>query len=366
MTPGTYEGEHFDGVMRNLRFNHVALVREGRAGPDVVVQDENPFFKRMDMNIKLTPKGAVAQGALIAYLRPRLAQDKKIDLRPMLKGVSAKTWKADKPRLAADIKRQAKPLMAKDANVDDVMELLDALEEVIPEMEVEQLGSVSSVDNDAPDAEDSDDSALRDFLKSLGLSDEDVEKACSMASPTAAMDAPDPGNYESVSPDDPNAAPEAAVVSAPGGSTGRGETTAASTTKDPIVTGDKRIGKDKDMVTKTAMDAAIASAVATAAKIATDSANRNQREIREAFDAVRPHVGNLVIAADRAADVYKGALECKKIAFDGLPPAAFKPLFENVMTAAAEATKKPAPVAMDAAVIADYKTRFPNAARLKN
>lgn len=39
MTPGTFNGEAYDGVMRNIRGNHVALVEEGRAGPDVVVAD---------------------------------------------------------------------------------------------------------------------------------------------------------------------------------------------------------------------------------------------------------------------------------------------------------------------------------------
>lgn len=45
MTPGTFRGEPFDGVMKNLRGSHVALVSKGRAGPDVVVADEalRPF-----------------------------------------------------------------------------------------------------------------------------------------------------------------------------------------------------------------------------------------------------------------------------------------------------------------------------------
>lgn len=42
MTPGTYEGQHYDGVMRNIRGNHVALVKDGRAGHDVVIGDEAP------------------------------------------------------------------------------------------------------------------------------------------------------------------------------------------------------------------------------------------------------------------------------------------------------------------------------------
>ena len=41
-TPGTYEGTPYDFIMRNIRGNHVALVEEGRAGPDVVVADSLP------------------------------------------------------------------------------------------------------------------------------------------------------------------------------------------------------------------------------------------------------------------------------------------------------------------------------------
>jgi hypothetical protein len=41
-TPGIYLGEPYDGVMRNIRGNHVALVEDGRAGPDVLVADGLP------------------------------------------------------------------------------------------------------------------------------------------------------------------------------------------------------------------------------------------------------------------------------------------------------------------------------------
>lgn len=39
MTPGFFKGQRYDGVMRNLKGNHVALVKAGRAGPDVIVGD---------------------------------------------------------------------------------------------------------------------------------------------------------------------------------------------------------------------------------------------------------------------------------------------------------------------------------------
>jgi hypothetical protein len=39
MTPGSYNGERYDGVMRGIIGNHLAIVPEGRAGSDVVVAD---------------------------------------------------------------------------------------------------------------------------------------------------------------------------------------------------------------------------------------------------------------------------------------------------------------------------------------
>ena len=41
-TPGVFEGEAYDGIMRNIRGNHVALVEKGRAGPDVCAWDHLP------------------------------------------------------------------------------------------------------------------------------------------------------------------------------------------------------------------------------------------------------------------------------------------------------------------------------------
>lgn len=41
-TPGVFEGEAYDGIMRNIRGNHVALVEKGRAGPDVYAWDHLP------------------------------------------------------------------------------------------------------------------------------------------------------------------------------------------------------------------------------------------------------------------------------------------------------------------------------------
>ncbi len=40
-TPGEYNGQHYDAIQRNLRGNHLALVEEGRMGPDVRIMDSD-------------------------------------------------------------------------------------------------------------------------------------------------------------------------------------------------------------------------------------------------------------------------------------------------------------------------------------
>lgn len=68
MTPGVHEGQSYDGVMRDIVGNHVALVIEGRAGSDVVVGDSLPTgIKSMS---ELTKK-------LMAIITPMLASDEK-------------------------------------------------------------------------------------------------------------------------------------------------------------------------------------------------------------------------------------------------------------------------------------------------
>jgi hypothetical protein len=62
MTPGTYGGIKYDGVMRDIVGNHVALVEEGRAGADVHVGDAalpkmiNLFSREPTLNDLFQPK----------------------------------------------------------------------------------------------------------------------------------------------------------------------------------------------------------------------------------------------------------------------------------------------------------------------
>lgn len=72
MTPGnTSDGEVYDGIMRDIVGNHVALVETGRAGSDVLVADSLP------PELKHMSKRKAA--AIRATLKPLLAQDADLE-----------------------------------------------------------------------------------------------------------------------------------------------------------------------------------------------------------------------------------------------------------------------------------------------
>jgi hypothetical protein len=125
MTPGNFEGVDYDGVMRDIVGNHVALVIEGRAGSDVVVGDEKP------MTLK-SRRALMVSGALAATLRPHLAQDAKLDITAALVGVSDKSLskKGATKALADKVFGLSQPHLAQDAdlNVNDICKVIDTVQ----------------------------------------------------------------------------------------------------------------------------------------------------------------------------------------------------------------------------------------------
>lgn len=81
MTPGRApDGVAYDGVMRDIVGNHVALVSEGRAGPDVMVADKKPEFLTMKFGKFLAALVAAVPGIKteqVAALDAALGEDMK-------------------------------------------------------------------------------------------------------------------------------------------------------------------------------------------------------------------------------------------------------------------------------------------------
>jgi hypothetical protein len=266
-TPGTTpEGEPYDGVMRDIGGNHLALVEQGRAGPDVLVHDsalepspEPKETKQMPQATVLTRKGAVAQSALMVYLRPKLAQDAKIDLKPILAGVTSKNFADKRGAIIEGVKKATAGKLAADAKLDDMNIALDIAQ-----------------DDMDPRGEDED-------------PDEDEGEGKKPAKDKGAKD------KEACDKDDD--------------------------AKDEDDDDDK-----EEKVSKSAMDAAIRSATTDAVARVRQQA----RDLRIAEQEVRPVVGEIAVACDSAEEVYRHALNVLKVDITDVPAAAYRALFKAI------------------------------------
>jgi len=351
MTLGTYEGQRYDGVMRDIEGNHVALVFEGRAGPSVVVGDSKENVS-MKMPL-LSRKAALMQGAALAFLSPKLAADSKINIAPLFAGVTTGNAKSKIPGIVSAIEKAVSGKLAADASPEGLAVLLNALsetespleakdaEEEIPPALKPDTGEEAEpevADPAAPgvEAEAGDPvAAVKAFLAGK-LSDEDMIKLDELVSAIGEA-----GKQHEVA-----------------------ETQDVNEDEEPVVPGKQPDKEEKPdmgkMVTKTAMDEAIKAAV----KSATDKATKVQREIRDAEAAVAPFVGKL-IACDSAESVYRtalkalGYLEADTVHVSALP---------SVLALMKQPGDRPAyretRLAADSASADDFSKMFPETARI--
>lgn len=80
LTPGTFDGRHYDAVQRNIRGNHIALVEEGRMGSDVRVMDRKitmDSMKEINSMVKNAKRGI------------RRVFDEDVDKRELIREVMA-------------------------------------------------------------------------------------------------------------------------------------------------------------------------------------------------------------------------------------------------------------------------------------
>lgn len=83
MTPGTFNGEAYDAIQREIRANHLALVTEGRTGPDVSVLDSAAHLCALD--------SAMLKEALMADETKPAAEvsGQDVDLKAQIKQILA-------------------------------------------------------------------------------------------------------------------------------------------------------------------------------------------------------------------------------------------------------------------------------------
>ena len=300
MEPGEYEGMKYDGRMVNIIANHVALVREGRAGPDVVVGDEKPMEHS---KMKMSRKAHEVKGALAAFIAPKLAADAKVDLTKAVAAMTAKGFKSQTAGVAKAVHASLTGNIASDCGVavEDIVKVIEALSPTEGEVAAEVT------DEDPPRDVDAVIAALRSEL-----GDEGFAELCRKLSDDEDMDPRD---------------------------------------EDGIEVDKAKDEKEADKVDKEAMDAAIKAAVKIATDSATQAAIRTQREIRAAESDVRPFVGELNGAFDSAPDVYRAALGLMGVDVSAVKdPAALRIILKSQKVP----SSKPAAIAADAKAVSSF------------
>lgn len=380
MTPGKYKGVPYDGIMRDIVGNHVALVEEGRAGNDVMVGDAKPPQMRGLFNMSrtqtLTRKAAMTMGALAAYLRPKLAKDTQLDWGKILGSVNSKNFAQKKPAIIAGLKEQTRGKLARDASLDDVTSLLDHLDkadtegaahddpiQTDPNTGVPNYGEINRLD----EAHDVDaHAALREFLQGK-LSPEDIEKACA----TVGDDDLDVTDHE-----DDGAMAGLDEEPSGYGQGGKPDANKMAAAKDraardepPPFKGSPKVGGE--MVSKDEMNRAIQFAVQqvqeaanSTAAVAIRTAKEEAARIHEAEKFVRPWVGDLAMAHDSADQVYKTALQALGKSVDGVHPSAYRAILELTPVPGRD-VRLNSKLSMDSAGRSDFEKRFPEAARIR-
>lgn len=328
MTSGVSpDGERYDGIMRDILGNHVAMVAKGRAGADVLVQDALPDGLAPDQGragpvgdkqeilmskTKLSLMSATAHGALLTYLKPRLAQDAKVDLTEALTGLTSKNFKDKRTSIVTSLKTATSGKLAKDANIDDIVDVLEAIESIAPAEDMEPNAAVPM--GKAEDEEPAPRKRINEFLKDK-LSADDM-KACD------ALWDDDEGQEAMDAEEDEEA---------------------------------KKKAKDKKGMDRKAMDQAFDERVSKAVA----DVRQAERNIRTAEEDVRPYIGKIAVAMDSAEDVYKTALVALGVDLTDVPATAFKAILKSQPVPGSGA--RPPKIAADAAAMSGFYGRFPEA-----
>lgn len=172
-TPGSYEGTPYDFIMRNIRGNHVALVEEGRAGPDVVVADSHPTSTKKGTfmgTFKKWFRGAQDDNPDIEKQEVELAQA-IIDLHkvdPVTGEIVDVTEDEDK---AEEIRKLVGELSAK-LDPEDVKKLTDSLSD---------LAYSKATGDEKPEKKEAMDEEAKKAMDACGLDAEDPAESRAFA-----------------------------------------------------------------------------------------------------------------------------------------------------------------------------------------
>ncbi|MGC8517919.1 MAG: DUF2213 domain-containing protein [Steroidobacteraceae bacterium] len=361
MTPGTTpEGEPYDGRMTKLRFNHTALVCEGRAGSDVHVADESPLEMMSVKNRKLIARLQQKIPAL-ANLKTAelLAFDEELSGKRVgeVPAESAVTLTKDEEMAACDAARDAKrKAHGADAELDDEERqkaIDEALEKKAKEVEDKKAADKKAADKKAADARKvAADKKAADARKRAHDAEEDKDET-EAAADAAEEKADEEEEAEDSEKDDEDARDRRRARDERRRARDRrqGARDARKAARDALAdlkdprrdfrSGDSRRGADAAM-TMDQVTRLVDTAVSRETAKVRAQVTAEQRALAIAVDEVAPLVGRLQLHAfDSAAEVYSFALDKIGAEVDeDFPEAALRTLVKNELRHR-EAVRKP-------------------------
>lgn len=368
MVPGeTPEGLRFDGIMRNIRANHVALVEAGRAGPDVMVHDALP--KGLTRMALPSRHALMVRGAIASHIRPKLAAGTSmLALDAALADTFADTWSKQRPIVQQRVQSHFAPHLAAGASLDDLPTVLMALD---AEREDDDEDDLEAEDAEMTEAERKEERKARA---------EDRKKAMDAAGRKAARDsrrqardakrARDKNGLEEWVKEEEQepehrGAKDRKMVKDAAGHRGYMVGDKWHPAKDARMRGARdeteEDRKKEAEDTKHAMDAAIRQAAdETEARLV-----KRFRALDQAREDVRPYIGSTSMALDSAAAVYKLALDGMKVDVADVPPEAYRALLLALPKPKTGRDREPA-LAMDHASTGSLYSDFPMAGRIRH
>ncbi len=244
----------------------------------------------------LSRKAVLLQGALMANLGPKLAADARINLIPIISKVTNDNYVKSKPAIIAALKLATdgkwNPKVAKDANLESIHKLMDSLDKEEPtEDEEEMVDPTKKLDDRNAMDWPARMGRVMDYLRSHGARDEDMD-AIDAICKEGAMDEEEEDKEDSNLPEKEGEDEPPVTERTPKGGAAEGRDKGA-----------------KDMVTKSAMDAALKKT----AEITEAATMRRLSDIRAAERAVKPLVGDVALGLDSAEAIYRAALKSKGV-----------------------------------------------------
>jgi hypothetical protein len=343
--------------------------------------------------VRISPAGMVARGALFTYLTPRLAQDARLpNLSNLTKGVTSRNYARAIPALDKAIRTAMKGRMAKDADISDLADLLNALKpgmeqaDAMP-MQTPMQGGGGAVAPGGGDGESDDVVAkIKAYLQQEGVSPEILNNLDAFLAEAGGQQQPqqlpaagggngDAGGFdegesemptggEGLEPrggseeDNPATDEEACPPGQDEEDDEEAEDEVIPSEQEEQLSGVEKVSSaaDSKFVTRKTMAQAI--------RVAQDAAIKNQRLIREAERYTRAWVGDLALDAATPADVYRGALKVLGVAgVEKLHPDALRPILDVQPKPGTRQARERTSIAQDSKV-GSFADRFPDAGKV--